>query len=84
MIEMTVASISPRWASKGNLQAFFAYPFHQLGVRRVQAQTASENTKVRRFLERLGFQFEGIARLAHYQGGDAAFYSMLKSECRFI
>lgn len=83
-IEMSIATTSPKWASRETLHRLFAYPFIQLGVKRVQASTARKNKEARRFLERLGFTFEGIARQAWPHGGDMAVYSMLKPECKWI
>lgn len=83
-IEMTIATKTPRWCSRSNLNLAFAYPFIQLGVKRVQATCAISNHKVRNFLERLGFNLEGIGRELWLHGGDCALYSMLKHECKWI
>lgn len=83
-IEMTIATADPRWCTRSNLLQAFAYPFIQLGVKRVQATCARSNKSVRNFLERLGFQFEGIGREAWHLGGDCAVYSMLKNECKWL
>lgn len=83
-IEGTIASIDPAWCTKRNLHALFFYPFVTLGVARFQATTARKNKKARQFLVRLGFTLDGMARQAWPLGGDAAVYSMLKPECRYI
>lgn len=82
-IEMAVASISPRWATKSTLKAFFEYPFNQLNCHRVTVMVDSDNDDVKRFDERLGFVKEGRLREAN-PNGDADIYGMLKSECRWI
>jgi len=82
-IEISLASISPRWASRRNLAALAAYPFLQLNCKRLGATTRRKNQPVRAFLCRLGFQEEGIARCA-YPDDDAVIYGMLREECRWL
>ena len=84
MIEMSIASDSPKWCSRENLDALFGYPFRQLKVSRVQATVHRKNRHARRFVERLGFVYEGMGRRAWPTGGDAAVYSMLPHECRWL
>lgn len=76
-IEMSFATIDKRWATRGNIEALLAYPFQQLKVPRVQLTIAKRNKEARRFVERIGFTLEGIARKAHDDGSDAAVYSLL-------
>lgn len=76
-IEISLATIDKRWATRGNIVAMLAYPFHDLRVKRVQLTIAKRNKSVRRFVERLGFTLEGVARKAHEDGTDAAIYSLL-------
>lgn len=83
-IEVSLATLNKRWATKNNLRGLFSYPFIQLNVKRVQATTKAGADAVRSLLERLGFTFEGIGREAYPLGGDAAVYSMLRSECKWI
>lgn len=83
-IEMTIASISPKWCSRSTLYSLFAYPFIQLGVKRVEATSSVHNTKAHRFLEKLGFYKEGIGREAWPHGGDSVMYSLLKHECKWL
>ena len=82
-LEMSIASTSPRWCRRWVLEAAFRYPFEQLGARRVQATVRRGNGTARRFVERLGFRYEGMAREAWPTGEDAAVYSMLRRECRW-
>lgn len=84
MIEASIASINPKWATREHLKGLFAYPFEQLEVVRLQASCSRKNKRIKRFLARLGFVFEGYARAAHHTGGDAAVFSMLKHECKWI
>ena len=80
----SIASISPRWATRKTLRDLFAYPFRQIEVRRLWSTTARRNKNARTVLERLGFKFEGIARRSHDGRQDAAVYGMLPHECRWL
>lgn len=84
LIEVTIATIDKMWCSRHNLCELFGYPFIQLGVKRVQATCNKKSKHVRKTLERLGFKFEGIVRQGHPAGGDAAHYSILKNECKWL
>ncbi len=83
-IEMSIASIDKHWCNRHNLAVFFEYPFIRLNVERVQATTAKRNKSARKFLQRLGFKYEGTGRKAWPLGGDCTVYSLLKPECRYI
>ncbi len=83
-IEMGLTTIDPRWCTRRVLRAAFDYPFHMLRVKRIQATTHRRNRKARDLVQRLGFKFEGIGRKAWPTGGDAAVYSLLRHECRWI
>jgi len=82
-IEMTIASTDARWCSRSTLYYLFAYPFLQLGCRRVTAVTAASARETRVFLERLGFRFEGALREALPEGETAFIFGLLASECRW-
>ena len=60
--EMTIASDSPRWATRKFLKAAFQYPFIQLGYERVTFVTTAENIKTIDMLKRLGAKQEGVLR----------------------
>lgn len=83
-IEMSIASVDKRWASRHTLREAFAYPFIQLNLERVQATTSTRNEGANLMLSRLGFQKEGTHRKAYADGSDAFSWSMLKSDCRWI
>jgi len=82
-MHVSMASSTPRWATKRTLRELFSYPFVQLKVKRLTAYTGRSMTSVQAFLERLGFQFEGIARQG-FEDDDCVIYGMLRSECRWI
>lgn len=82
-LQMSCASIDPRWLSKERLRIFFAYPFTQCGCLRVSTVAARANKRARRLNEGLGFKLEGVARKA-WQGKDACLYGMLREECHWL
>ena len=84
MIEMSVASIDKRWATRHNLKAFFSYPFIQLRLKRVQTHSPADVEGITMFNHRLGFKLEGLHREMNPCGGDFLSWGMLKSECRWI
>ncbi len=84
MIEASMAASEPRWCSRGVLCAFFAYPFEQLEVRRIQLTVSKRNKKARCFAEKLGFTLEGVGREAMRNGDDACVYGMLWKDCRWL
>ena len=83
-IEMTIASISPRWCASRILRGLFWYPFGQIGCHRVTAVTEHTNQPVREFIRRLGFIEEGVMRRSYLNGNDAVIHGMLREECRWI
>jgi RimJ/RimL family protein N-acetyltransferase len=82
-MEITLATTSPRWGTRRILYTMFSYPFLQIGVGRLVAETAVSNDAINRVIERMGFTFEGIAR-AGRRTEDARIYSMLPHECKWI
>ena len=82
-IEMSIAAVSPKWATKGNLRAIFAYPFLDLKANRVTAITPRKNKRARHLIEGVGFKLEGVARKG-FGSEDAVIYGMLRDECRWI
>jgi len=78
-IDVSIFSTSPAWASKRTIAQILAYPFIQLGCRRVAAQVEAKNTRAQKFLTGIGFVREGVARLG-YGHDHAALYSMLRKE----
>ncbi len=83
-IEMVFAADTPRWATKGNIAAFFRYPFVQLGCKRVTALVSRHNKRSRRMVEGLGFKHEGTMRKAFDGKVDLVCYGLLESECKWL
>ncbi len=80
MLDASIAATDPRWCTRRVLRAIFAYPFLQLGVRRIQMSVPKRDKRSRRKLERFGFTLEGKQRAAMPDGSDAVGYSMLRHE----
>nr|CRH05499.1 conserved protein of unknown function. Putative Acyl-CoA N-acyltransferase [Candidatus Magnetococcus massalia] len=83
-LEMSLAALSPRWCRRDVLRAAFAYPFEQLGCRRITSLVPRSNQKSRRLAEGLGLRLEGVVRCAMEGDEDAMVYGMLKEECRWL
>jgi RimJ/RimL family protein N-acetyltransferase len=73
-IEASIASDSPRWATRSVLYSLFAYPFNQCDANRLL---------VMKMNKQLGFVPEGILREMYYPN-DAIIWGMLKKECKWI
>ena len=84
MIEISCATDDPGCLTRGILRGIFEYPFKQLEVNRLKAECSTGNTRCRKLVERLGFQFEGVMRKGHDGEQDSAVYSMLPGECRWV
>lgn len=72
-----------RWMNKALLLAAFAYPFGQLGLRRVTGMVPANNEAALHFDENLGFVREGYHRNA-LPDGDLISLGMLRENCRFF
>jgi RimJ/RimL family protein N-acetyltransferase len=78
-IEITFATATPTWATKGAIRAMLRYPFVQLRCTRLTAITQAQNSPARQFLVRLGFRQEGYHPNS-LPTGDAVSYGLLASE----
>ncbi len=83
-IQASVAADRPDWAFPSTLRTLFSVPFDQYGCVRMTCITARNNKRCRRFLEGIGFRLEGMARKAIDGVQDAACYSILRDECKFL
>lgn len=84
MIDMSLATISPKWCTRANLKSILLYPFEQLSVVRVNAFCSKKNKKMRSILKRLGFREEGVLKKGFDGMQDAVCYGMLKQDCKWI
>lgn len=79
-----VSIYAPRAVSRGSLRAAASYLFETNGCNRVTARTRASSLRVRRFIEKVGFQQEGVLRAYYQDGEDAILYGLLRSECRWL
>lgn len=82
-IQMSCAADSARWLTRNILGKIFEYPFKQLECVRVTALAPFRNSHTRAFLEKIGFQQEGIMRRG-FKDDDCVIYGMLREECKWI
>lgn len=80
-IELSAASLTPRWLTKPLIRGIMSYPFDQLKVQRVSALTPRKANSARWFLEYFGFKREGLARKG-YGTDHALIYGLLDSDWR--
>lgn len=80
--EMTIAALTPRWASRQAISMLLAYPFKQLECRRVTARVRGDNERALRFDLGVGFKVEGRMRSWYEPGVDAIVLGMLAEEWR--
>ena len=81
---MAAACDDAKAVTRGIIRKMLFYPFCQLKVRRLQAETSVENDRCRSILERMGFKLDGVLRRGHDGTVDQAVYSLLPEECRWI
>ena len=82
-IQITAGFETPRWCSPLTLTQILRYPIEQLGCRRCTAFTAMSNRKARFFLERLGFECEGVLRKGHDGVEDRLVYGVLREQLKW-
>lgn len=80
---MHIALLDRRCISKRTLKAAFAYPFKQMGLRRVTALIAESNTSSIRFATKIGFRLEGRKRWG-LGDEDELIYGLTREACRFL
>ena len=62
-MQVSIASEGKRWCSRRIMKSFYAYPFIQMGCKRITAMVAADNNDSIDFVTRLGFQLEGNLRM---------------------
>lgn len=85
-VQVSMASLSPRWARKEIIKYLFRVGFEHLGKSRMTAITPKRNKKARKLLQGLGFREEGCAEkfFDDSRNGDAMLYGMTKRNCKWI
>lgn len=82
-IEMSIASIDKRWATRHNIRALYSYPFTDLRVRRVNTFCSAKDEGVIMFNQKLGFTREGYHPQL-FEEGDAISWGMLREDCKWL
>ncbi len=75
-IMMSIASDSPRWATRSNIRELLGMPFTVLGCNRITSIIRDDNIKSMRLAEGVGFVKEGALRGEHPK----IIYGLLRSE----
>jgi RimJ/RimL family protein N-acetyltransferase len=83
-IEVHIATVGRRWASREYLGEIVRYPFDQLGCERMTALVPAKNARSQHFCEHFGFTWEGRMRRILADGDDLIVYGMLREECRWL
>ena len=83
-IEICLAADDPRWCRKGVLAALFAYPFVQLGLRRITAIIPASNEQSLRITRGMGFVEEGRHECLFPNDDAGISFRMLREECRWL
>lgn len=78
-----VSLYAPRHVSRSLLRAAAGYAFGTLQCNRITARTRASTLRVRKFIEKVGFQQEGVLRAYYPDGDDAILFGMLKTECKW-
>lgn len=74
---------SRRWLTRALMLEAFAYPFVQLGLKRVTGIVPSKNAAALEFDKGLGFEVEGLCREA-LPDDDVVILGLLRRDCRLI
>lgn len=80
-IELSMASVTPRWVTRSILAGILAYPYDQMGCIRVTTITPRKNKRALTFNRKLGFKQEGIIRRG-FGSQDAVICGLLAKEWR--
>lgn len=73
VIELTSASVSPRWLSRPVLRAIFGYAFDSLGCQAAVMRVDPDNTRMCRIASAFGFKRYDIPRLRGRDKAEALF-----------
>lgn len=76
--EISGFSVDKRWLNRHNLNEFFAYPFIQLSLKRVQMLVSVHNEGVNKLLPKMGFKIEGLLKKGYFDLSDAYLWSIVK------
>jgi len=79
-MEVTIASDTPRWATKGVISRLLSYPFDDCGVYTLCGYVQHNNERALKFDVGIGFKKEGVLRHRFGRGKHAVSFSMIKPE----
>ena len=79
-MQCSLVATSPRWASRGTLQALFHYVFRQVGARKLWVAIPHKNARAIRFGRGIGFRQDGVLREHFGRGLHTVVLSMLRKE----
>ncbi len=87
-MEMSIASVSPKWATRKVLFDCFNYCFNICKVNRIYTQVMASNQEALEMNRRLGFkELEALPEFTQDLSGDlhdCHVFTMNKNECRWI
>lgn len=83
-IEISAAFTTGAWFRPRTLRRVFAFPFDDLGCRRLTDHVPRKLKAARRFAEKAGFKLEGVKRGGFDGRQDLILYGMTRAECRFL
>ncbi|MGL4488501.1 MAG: GNAT family N-acetyltransferase, partial [Rhizobiaceae bacterium] len=63
VVELSAASINPRWLTRSVLRAMFAVPFERLGCQMAILRVSEKNVRMRQIAKRFGFSEYLIPRM---------------------
>ena len=79
-IEISWASSTPRWVTRSSILYCLAPPFLQWGYQGISCVTKKTNKRLRKFVEGIGFKYEGTLRRVGTDGGNFILYGLLEDE----
>lgn len=79
-----VASSTKRWITRELIIRGVAYPFMQIGQKRMTAMVSERNDLSLKLTRGFGFVEEGRLRRAGAHGEDMIVFGMLRDECRWL
>lgn len=78
--QVTMASATPSWASRGTIRTMLAVPFMEYGLNRIWTIYPAKLTRVGRFLRAIGFTPEGTLKDHFGRGVSGAVFRMHASD----
>jgi RimJ/RimL family protein N-acetyltransferase len=83
-VMISAAFSTAQWARPRTLRRVFAYPFIDLGCKRLTDHVPRRNKPARAFAEKAGFRLEGVKKGGFDGRQDLILYGMLRKDCRFL